>query len=100
MVKPIPTACLLILTLLCVSSLQAGLNSCLRHSPRRGFATRAFDFASFHSGSVHERWSTLQGAELHMNAVFFDIILTPPKAGIVQISPRKELSHNIRRLSL
>jgi hypothetical protein len=47
-----------------------------------------------------ERWSTLQGAEFYMNAVFFDIILTPPKTGIVQISPQKELSHNIRRLSL
>jgi hypothetical protein len=53
---------------------------------------------SFHSGSLHERWSTLQGTELDMNAVFFDIILTPSKAGIVQISPQKELSHHIRRI--
>jgi len=76
-------ACLLIVTLLCLGTRLC--NSGVR-------------FYQFHSGSLHERWGTFQGAELDMNGVFIDIILTPPKAGIVQISPQKELSHHIRRI--
>lgn len=77
-------ACLLILAfLLCRVNLSCQLLT------RLGPSSGVQFFISFHSGSLHERWSTPQGAQLDMNAIFIDIIRTLSKACIVQISPPK-----------
>jgi hypothetical protein len=63
-VKPIPTPLAYSSSLFCISFTSASALARVR------LCKLGVQFTSFHSGSIHGRWRTLQGAELDMNVVF------------------------------